>query len=138
MHRDHSAWALEACVEAGRAPAAFLRPVFEQRWSCRRRRRRGRRCSRTMEGSSNSDLRARYDCTSIYTNMTINLAHILMMRGWCFGIGCTVLHPRSIRQIIGRSHRRRPLVHETSVGPSQLSTSADDFSMSSLLVPILS
>ena len=51
-----------------------------------------------------------------------------MMRG-CFGIGGTVPRPRSIRQIIGRSHRRRPLVNETSAGPSQLSTSADDFSI---------
>ena len=105
MHRDDSAWAQEACVKAGRALAAFLRPFFEQRWLCCHRRRRGHRCSRTMEGSENLDLRTRYDRTSIYTNMKINWAHILMMRGWCFEIGCTVPRPRSIWQIIGWSHR---------------------------------
>ena len=56
--------------------------------------------------------------------------------GGVFGIGGTVHCPRTTRQqIIGRSHRRRPLEHETSVGPFQLSTPTDNFSIP-LLVPI--
>ena len=62
MHRDHSAWAREAFVEAGRVSAALLRPFLEQQWSCRHRRRRRR--SRAVGPWTSYDLHARFDRTS--------------------------------------------------------------------------
>ena len=80
---------------------ALLRPFLEQQWSCRRRRRR----SRPADGLANCDPHVRYDRTSIYQHDNQLSVYSDDERG-VFGIGGTGPRPR--RQIIGRSHRRRP------------------------------
>ena len=95
--------------------AALLRPFLEQQWSSRRRRRR----SRPADGLANCDHHVRYDRTSIYQHDNHLSLYSDDDRG-VFGIGGTGPRPRSTRQIIGRSHRRRPSVlsyfTKTSVG----------------------